>query len=226
MRHGASDRTRKTKARARPKYEACRGGATTRSLIVAATLAAAGILLFLLPAEPARLLGAFLYVLCLASLARGSRIPWILFGASTILIGAAVYGFTLPDLQPGRLGHSDFGVGGAWIGALEMLRVLGLFSIGLLAARLIPVDDFLPLVSRRPFSLYVTASLLRLVPAIREDFERIRRTQMARGLEIKRAWARPTQFLPIIVPLFVNAIRRARDQALALELAGFGRGRA
>lgn len=178
-----------------------------------------------MPAQPARILGAALYLLCLATLAPGSRIPWIVFGATTILIGAMVYGFTLPSLQPVRVGSVDFGVGGAWIGALEMLRVLGLFSIGMLAARLIPVEDFLPLVSRRPFPLYVTASLLRLVPALREDFDRIRRTQMSRGLEIKRAWARPTQFLPIIVPLFVNAIRRARDQALALELAGFGRRR-
>lgn len=189
-------------------------------------MAAAGILLFVLPSEPSRILGATLYTLCLMSLAQGSRLPWLLFGGSTLLIGAAVYGFTLPDLQPVHLGTTRFGLGGALIGALEMLRVLGLFSIGLLASRLIPVDDLLPLVSRRAFPLYIVASLIRLVPTLREDFERIRRTQMARGVETKKAWTRPGQFVPLIVPLFVNSLRRARDQALALELAGFGRRRA
>ena len=194
-------------------------------MIVAVTLAAAGILLFTLPSGPSRVLGATLYLVCLATLAQGARLPWIAFGASTLIIGAAVYGFTLPDLDPVTARGIRFGVGGALIGALEMLRVLGLFSIGLLASRWIPVDDLLPLVSRRAFPLYVAASILRLVPALREDFERIRRTQQSRGVETKRAWRRPGQFVPVIVPLFVNALRRARDQALALELSGFGRRR-
>jgi energy-coupling factor transporter transmembrane protein EcfT len=195
-------------------------------VIVGLVLGAAGVLLFLLPTELGRLLGGALFAICLATLPRRSRWGWIAFGASTVVIGGAIYGLTLPGDSPASIGPIRFGVQGAVVGAAEMVRVLGLFSIGLLAARWIPIDDFLPLVSRRPFPLYIAASLLRLVPALREDFERIRRTQVARGLEPRGWWTRPARFVPIIVPLFVNALRRARDQALALELAGLGRRRA
>jgi len=194
-------------------------------VIVAIALAALGVLLFLLPAGPARLLGAGLYILCLAATAPGARLSWIAFGASTIVIGAAIYGFTVPGDAPVTIAQAEFGVEGAITGAAEMVRVLGLFSLGLLASRWIPANDLLPLVSRHPFSLYVTASLLRLVPSIRDDFDRIRFIQSARGLELGRWFARPLRILPIIVPLFVNALRRAREQALALELAGLGRRR-
>lgn len=194
-------------------------------MIVGALLAAAGVLLFALPSNAARVLGATLYLACLASLARPTRPGWIVFGASTIAFGGLVYGFTWHSEASVPIGPLHFNPVGAAFGAADMLRVLGLFSVGLLAARWIPTDEFLPLVSRHPFPLYVTASLLRLVPAVREDFERIRRSQNARGVDVRSTWRRPTHLLPVVVPLFVNALRRARDQALALELAGLGRRR-
>lgn len=194
-------------------------------MIIATLLAALGVMLFLLPAGPGRLLGAALYILCLASTAPRARLSWIAFGASTIVIGGAIYGFTIPGEDPIRMGTIEFSVEGATIGAADMVRVLGLFSLGLLASRWVPADDLLPFVSRHPFPLYVTASLLRLVPSIRDDYERIRFIQTARGLEPGRLVTRPIRMLPILVPLFINALRRAREQALALELAGLGRRR-
>jgi energy-coupling factor transporter transmembrane protein EcfT len=183
-------------------------------------LVLATILLFVLPAPHARGLGAIIFGVAVAFAKPKARLPLIVFGITTVAIGAVIYGFTLPGPAPVTWGPIDFGPEGAVTGAAEMLRAIGLFSIGLLAARGIPAATFLPLVSKRPLPLYVVASLLRLVPSLGEDFERIRRAQKARGIDIQDTWRRPQQFLPILVPLFVNALRRARDHALMLHLAG------
>ena len=60
---------------------------------------------------------------------------------------------------------------------------------------------------------------LRFIPIIMEETDRIMKAQMARGADfesgniIKKAKA----MIPILVPLFVSAFRRASDLALAME---------
>ena len=109
---------------------------------------------------------------------------------------------------------------GARLGALDTARALGVFSVAGLTSRWIPVRDLLPLVARRPYPFYVAGSLVRIVPTLRDDAERIRRSQAARGYEPRRRWYRPRTYLPILIPLFVGTLRRAREQAVALDLAG------
>ena len=60
---------------------------------------------------------------------------------------------------------------------------------------------------------------LRFIPILVEETDKIMKAQMARGADfetgglIKRAKA----MVPILVPLFVSAFRRASDLAMAME---------
>lgn len=60
---------------------------------------------------------------------------------------------------------------------------------------------------------------LRFIPTLAEEMDKIRKAQMARGADfesgniIKRAKA----LIPLLVPLFISAFRRADDLAVAME---------
>ena len=67
---------------------------------------------------------------------------------------------------------------------------------------------------------------LRFVPTLAEELERVMKAQASRGGEIGDLnWRRPMQIgralLPLVVPLFVNAFRRAEELAIAMEARGF-----
>ena len=75
---------------------------------------------------------------------------------------------------------------------------------------------------------------LRFVPILVEELERVMRAQASRGGEIGNlSWRRPveiaTAITPLVVPLFVNAFRRAEEMAIAMEarcyMGGSGRTR-
>ncbi len=73
---------------------------------------------------------------------------------------------------------------------------------------------------------------LRFVPTLAEEMENITKAQASRGADIggKRMW-RPDKaakaYLPLIVPLFLNAFRRAEELIYAMEARGYvsGEGR-
>ena len=70
---------------------------------------------------------------------------------------------------------------------------------------------------------------LRFIPILMEETDKIMKAQMARGADfetgglIKRAKA----MIPLLVPLFISAFRRANDLAMAMEARGYhgGEGR-
>ena len=70
---------------------------------------------------------------------------------------------------------------------------------------------------------------LRFIPTLVEETDKIMKAQMARGADfssgnlIKRAKA----MLPVLIPLFVSAFRRADELALAMEARCYrgGKGR-
>lgn len=74
-------------------------------------------------------------------------------------------------------------------------------------------------------SLVLTIAL-RFVPALAEELERILKAQAGRGADIgsNRYW-RPDKaaraYLPMIVPLFMGAFRRAEDLIMAMEARGY-----
>lgn len=70
---------------------------------------------------------------------------------------------------------------------------------------------------------------LRFIPTLMEETTKIRRAQMARGADFESGnlIARAKAMLPLLVPLFVSAFRRADELAMAMEArcyrGGFGR---
>lgn len=101
----------------------------------------------------------------------------------------------------------------------------GVESLLMPGARLgLPVHDI---------ALISTISL-RFVPILTEELERVMKAQASRGGEIGAlSWRQPLQIgkalLPLVVPLFVNAFRRAEEMAVAMEarcyVSGAGRTR-
>ncbi|MDO4620572.1 MAG: energy-coupling factor transporter transmembrane component T [Lachnospiraceae bacterium] len=60
---------------------------------------------------------------------------------------------------------------------------------------------------------------LRFIPILTEETDKIRKAQMARGADFETGglMKRLRAMIPILVPLFVSAFRRANDLALAME---------
>lgn len=70
---------------------------------------------------------------------------------------------------------------------------------------------------------------LRFIPTLLEETEKIMKAQMARGADFQSGnlMQRAKNLIPLLVPLFVNAFRRADDLAIAMEARGYrgGEGR-
>ncbi len=60
---------------------------------------------------------------------------------------------------------------------------------------------------------------LRFIPILIEEMDKIRKAQLARGADFESGnlWKRVKAMVPLLIPLFVSAFRRANDLALAME---------
>ncbi|HHU33443.1 MAG: energy-coupling factor transporter transmembrane component T family protein [Zhaonellaceae bacterium] len=60
---------------------------------------------------------------------------------------------------------------------------------------------------------------LRFIPTLLEETEKIMKAQIARGADFESGnlWQRAKSMVPLLVPLFVSAFRRADELALAME---------
>ena len=60
---------------------------------------------------------------------------------------------------------------------------------------------------------------LRFIPILVEETDKIMRAQMARGADFENGGIiqRAKNMIPLLVPLFVSAFRRANDLAMAME---------
>ena len=60
---------------------------------------------------------------------------------------------------------------------------------------------------------------LRFVPILTEELDKIMKAQMARGIDFKEGnlFVRLKKLMPILIPLFVSAIRRSNELALAMD---------
>lgn len=65
----------------------------------------------------------------------------------------------------------------------------------------------------------IMAIALRFVPVLTEEMDRIMRAQTARGIDFQEGnlFIRLKKLMPILVPLFVSAIRRSNELALAMD---------
>jgi energy-coupling factor transport system permease protein len=66
---------------------------------------------------------------------------------------------------------------------------------------------------------------LRFVPTLAEELERIMKAQASRGADVGASIWRPDKMirtvLPLVVPLFLGAFRRAEELVLAMEARGY-----
>lgn len=191
-----------------------------KPVLKGAILILAAFPIFFAPPELAAVYGLALYATALLVLPANQRLGWSGFGLSSLLIGSVLYALGIPDPPQFVWWRFRLSAPGAYEGLRAMLRVVGFFGLGVIAARWIKPTEYLPWIGRRPRRLFVVGSMLRLVPILRDDLERIRLSQAARGHETRRGWLRAGGLLPILVPLFVSTLRRAREQAIAAELAG------
>ena len=60
---------------------------------------------------------------------------------------------------------------------------------------------------------------LRFVPILVEELDKIMKAQLARGMDFKEGnlFVRLKKLMPIIIPLFVSAVRRSHELALAMD---------
>jgi energy-coupling factor transport system permease protein len=70
---------------------------------------------------------------------------------------------------------------------------------------------------------------LRFIPILMEETDKIMKAQMARGADFESGnlIQRAKNMIPLLVPLFISAFRRANDLAMAMEARGYrgGEGR-
>ncbi|MDY6826420.1 MAG: energy-coupling factor transporter transmembrane component T [Bacillota bacterium] len=69
----------------------------------------------------------------------------------------------------------------------------------------------------------IMAVALRFIPTLMEESQRLMRAQLARGADFETGslFHKARNMVPLIVPLFVSAFRRADELALAMEARGF-----
>ena len=93
-------------------------------------------------------------------------------------------------------------------GALESL----LFPLGFVG---VPVRDVAMILS----------AAIRFIPLFLEETEMIRRAQTARGarFESRRLTERAQAVLPLVIPIFLSAFRRADELSMAMEARGYRR---
>lgn len=73
----------------------------------------------------------------------------------------------------------------------------------------VPVHEFAMIIS----------IALRFVPILTEELNKIMMAQMARGMDFKEGnlFVRLKKLMPILIPLFISAIRRSNELALAMD---------
>ena len=71
------------------------------------------------------------------------------------------------------------------------------------------------------------AIALKFIPILTEELNRIMDAQMSRGADFESGniLVRARKLIPLLVPLFVSAIRRASDLSMALEARGYSAGK-
>ncbi len=69
----------------------------------------------------------------------------------------------------------------------------------------------------------IMAIALRFIPTLMEESQRLMKAQLSRGADFETGsiFRRAKSLVPLVVPLFISAFRRADDLALAMEARGY-----
>jgi energy-coupling factor transport system permease protein len=111
--------------------------------------------------------------------------------------------------------------------ALGMAIKLDIFlASGILFLSVTRIEEFAYALTRLgvPYKVGFTMTMaFRLVPVFLDAAGTIVQAQRCRGLDFDRGglWERLRRYTPVIVPVFMGALRRADNMAMALEARGF-----
>ncbi|RBP44912.1 energy-coupling factor transporter transmembrane component T family protein [Garciella nitratireducens] len=82
------------------------------------------------------------------------------------------------------------------------------------------IVKFIPFIKKYAHELAMMMSIaLRFIPTLTEETDKIMKAQMARGADFESGniLQRAKSLVPLLVPLFISAFRRADDLAIAME---------
>lgn len=197
----------------------------------------AGTLLFVITLFfPKSLWGLVISTLFLGSIIVASHVPFsmVIRGVKPLLIiicfSAVINLLCTPGTILITLGPLHITKEGLWFSGYLVLRLIYLVmgssimtftttpnqltdgmekSLGFLQKLHIPIYELSMMIS----------IALRFIPILTEELDKIMKAQMSRGadLESGNILQRAKKLLPVLVPLFISAIRRASDLALAMD---------
>jgi len=178
------------------------------------------------------LFGAFVFIMFLSS-----RLPWRYFlrGLRPVLYIVLFtlilhFLFTKGGQVYWRLGPVTIEEAGVFLGTFMTLRLILLVITTLLITLTTSPISFADGIEflLRPFrrlgvpgheiAMMMTIAL-RFIPTLMEESDKIRKAQMARGADFETGniLRRAGNLVPLLVPLFVSAFRRADELAIAME---------
>jgi energy-coupling factor transport system permease protein len=156
---------------------------------------------------------------------RRFAVMFIAVPVATFIMWSLFYGYTRGDSAalgtPSRAEAIEFAAGMA-------LKLESFLAASVLFLSITRVEEFTEALRGlgMPYRMSFTIALaFRLVPLFLASALSVVAAQRARGLDFSRGsvFARLARYMPVIVPVFMGALRRADGMAMALETRGFGR---
>ena len=181
--------------------------------------------LLLLPLV-ALVIGLLLWARALPNIRR-LRVLFALVFVMTFVIWSLFYPGGEPWVALGPLAVSRVGVRFALGMAIKLTTFLGIGVVLLSATK---IEEFAYALTRlgMPYKLGFAMTLaFRLVPVFLDAAVSVVQAQQCRGFDFDQGslWRRARRYVPVIVPVFMTALRRADGMAMALEARGFQSGR-
>ena len=188
----------------------------------------------------------FVTALCLAAVICASKVPLkhilkqLRFVIVLLLISSVFNLFLTSGTTAVRLGPLEITYEGIWRTIYIALRLImlvmgtSLLTFTSTATELTSgLETALSILSRAGLPIHELAMMmsiaLRFIPILMEETDKIMKAQMARGADFESGniIQKAKSLIPILVPLFVSAFRRANDLAMAMEARGYhgGEGR-
>jgi len=143
-----------------------------------------------------------------------------MFLATFLFVFNLIFGYISPGTTPYGMSPLEY----AFAMALRFLVLVESFSIFFLTTS----PDHLSLAleqSHVPYEFtFAFTTAVRFVPVLAEEAQTIMDAQKARGLELEKGnfMKRIRNYIPILIPLIVSAIRRSLELAEAMESRGWG----
>ena len=151
------------------------------------------------------------------------RVLFVMIFVMTFVVWSLFYGRGEPWVTVGPVGLS----GEAFLYAFGMaLKLTTFLAVGTLFLSTTKVEEFAYALTRLglPYKLGFTMTLaFRLVPAFVESSFAVVQAQRCRGFDFDKGslLQRLRKYVPVIIPVFIGALRRADNMAMALEARGF-----